>query len=77
MNTDDSRVSDEKRARLSISGMTCGGCADTVKRVLSRVPGVTAVEVDLDKGAASVGGTAGGPALVAAVVAAGYDARLA
>ena len=63
--------------KLSISGMTCGGCANTVKRVLSRVPGATAVEVDLDKGAASVAGTAAAPALLAAVVAAGYEANLA
>lgn len=63
--------------KLSISGMTCSGCASTVKRVLSRVPGTTAVVVDLDNGAASVAGTAGAPALVAAVVAAGYDAKLA
>jgi copper chaperone len=62
--------------KLSISGMTCSGCASTVKRVLSRVPGTTGVEVDLDKGAASVAGTADA-ALVAAVVAAGYDAKLA
>jgi hypothetical protein len=34
------------------------------------------VDVDLDKGAAIVGGSAGGPALVAAVVAAGYEAKL-
>ena len=62
--------------KLSISGMTSSGCADTVKRLLSRVPGVTSVEVDLDKGAAVVGGTPGVPALVAAVVAAGYEAQL-
>ena len=63
--------------KLSISGMTCSGCASTVKRVLSRVPGTTAVVVDLDNGAASVAGTADAPALAAAVVAAGYDAKLA
>jgi copper chaperone len=26
---------------LAVSGMTCGGCAATVTRVLSRVPGVS------------------------------------
>lgn len=76
MGTNQSGANGATSVNLSISGMTCSGCADTVKRVLSRVAGVTAVEVDLDGGAATVGGTAGGPALVAAVVAAGYDARL-
>ena len=76
MNADQSSANGATSAELSISGMTCSGCADTVKRVLSRVPGVTSVEVDLDKGAAIVVGSAGGPALVAAVVAAGYEANL-
>ena len=76
MNADQSSANGATSAEPSISGMTCSGCADTVKRVLSRVPGVASVEVDLDKGAAAVGGTAGVPALVAAVVAAGYGAQL-
>jgi copper chaperone CopZ len=76
MNADQSSANGETNANLSISGMTCSGCVNTVKRVLSRVPGVTNVDVDLDKGAAVVTGTAGGPALVAAVVAAGYEAQL-
>ena len=72
-----SGASTPAEVKLSISGMTCSGCASTVKRVLSRVPGTTGVDVDLDRGAASVAGTASGPALVAAVVAAGYEAKLA
>jgi hypothetical protein len=32
---------------LAITGMTCNGCAAAVTRVLSRVPGVANVEVDL------------------------------
>ena len=76
MTADQSNAAGATSATLSISGMTCSGCSNTVKRVLSRVPGVTDVTVDLDKGAATVGGSAAGPALVAAVVAAGYDAQL-
>ena len=30
-----------------IGGMSCGGCAATVKQILSNVNGVTAVKVDL------------------------------
>ena len=64
------------RLVLSISGMTCGGCANTVKRLLSGVHGVTAVDVDLVRGRAEVVGTARGADLVAAVAAGGFDAAL-
>lgn len=62
---------------LAITGMTCSGCVSTVKRVLSRVPGVTGAEVDLGSGRARVSGTASPDALLAAVQAAGYGAQLA
>lgn len=29
-------------------GMTCGGCAAAVKRILGKVPGVAAVETDVE-----------------------------
>jgi copper chaperone CopZ len=32
-----------------IGGMSCGGCATTVKNKLSAAPGVTSVQVDLAK----------------------------
>ncbi len=32
-----------------IGGMSCGGCAATVKNKLSAAPGVTSVSVDLGK----------------------------
>jgi copper chaperone len=37
-----------------ISGMSCGGCAATVKNKLSATPGVTSVMVDLGKKQAEV-----------------------
>ena len=43
---------------LSISGMTCSGCANTLTRVLSRVPGVEHASVDFPGGRAVVRGTA-------------------
>lgn len=61
---------------LSITGMTCPGCASTARRVLSRVPGVTGAEVDLASGRATVSGSARPEELVAAIEAAGYGARL-
>ena len=62
---------------LKIEGMTCGGCVRSVENALGRVPGVSAVTVDLASGSARVAAPeGGGPALVEAVEAAGYDARL-
>ncbi len=65
--------------KLKIDGMTCGGCANAVKRVLSATPAVTGVTVDLEAGSATVETSAEvDPALlVAAVEDAGYDARIA
>ena len=37
-----------------VSGMSCGGCAATVKNKLSLVQGVTSVNVSLDKKLAEV-----------------------
>jgi copper chaperone len=39
---------------FDISGMTCGGCAGSVKRALSKLPGVSQVEVSLQPGSAAV-----------------------
>jgi copper chaperone CopZ len=37
-----------------ITGMTCNNCTETVRQLLSAVPGVSGVEVDLEKQEASV-----------------------
>ena len=36
-------------ATLTISGMTCGGCVDSVSRVLNALDGVVKADVSLDK----------------------------
>ena len=61
---------------LAVSGMTCEGCARAVTRVLSNVPGVAAAKVDVAAGRASVTGNVRSEALIEAVVAAGYGAKL-
>ena len=38
----------------SVSGMTCNGCASTVKKTLEAVPNVNDVQIDLTKGVASI-----------------------
>ena len=44
----------EQRLALRITGMTCDGCADTVKRHLRREKGVLAVDVDWKAGRAEI-----------------------
>jgi copper chaperone CopZ len=62
--------------RLAITGMTCAGCVNAVRRVLVRVPGTADVRVALESGRAEVAGTAVPEALLAAVRKAGYGAEV-
>lgn len=39
---------------LTVPGMTCSACPITVKKALSRVPGVAKTDVDFDKRTATV-----------------------
>ena len=39
---------------LSVTGMTCGGCVNSVQKVLAALPGVQSVEVTLTPGQARV-----------------------
>lgn len=69
-------ASEPSRTVLSITGMTCGGCVNTVTRVLQRVPGVTRAEVDLASERARVEGAARPADLVAAAEGAGFGAAV-
>jgi copper chaperone len=40
--------------QLSVTGMTCGGCVNSVQNVLAALPGVQNVEVILNPGQANV-----------------------
>jgi len=44
-----------RRVVLKVDGMYCEGCAPIAKKALHKAPGVLAVEVDYDKGQATVG----------------------
>ena len=61
---------------LRVGGMTCGHCSAQVEQALAAVAGVTAAEVDLASGLATVAGTATPEALVAAVEATGKTAAV-
>lgn len=59
--------------KYKIGGMACGGCVANVKRVLSALPGVIAVEVELAGGVATVKGNVTAEEVSAAVENAGFD----
>jgi len=59
---------------LTVEGMSCGGCEQTVVEALESVSGVTHAEADRETDSATVEGDADVDALVQAVVDSGYDA---
>ena len=59
---------------LKIEGMTCSHCKAAVQTALTKVAGVTGVNVDLASGRAQVSGSAPVAALIAAVQDEGYKA---
>ncbi len=60
---------------ITVEGMHCGGCEQTVEDALREVDGVTDASADRDAEAATVSGSADVEALVTAVEQAGYRAR--
>lgn len=62
---------------LDIEGMTCSHCVHSVTKALKSVPGVSEVSVSLEQRSARVDGSAQPDALVRAVEAEGYKARVA
>jgi copper chaperone len=64
---------------LEVEGMSCGSCVKHVTEALQPLTGVSAVEVDLPSGHVRVNGEfpQGSAALVLALSAAGYPAKLA
>lgn len=60
---------------LTVEGMSCGHCEETVEEALRDVSGVTDASADHEDGQVSVDGDAEFTALVQAVEDAGYTAR--
>lgn len=60
---------------ITVEGMNCGHCEQTVEQALRDVRGVTGARVDLETGRATVEGDADVSALVRAVEDAGYTAH--
>ncbi|AUV84369.1 heavy metal transporter (plasmid) [Salinigranum rubrum] len=59
---------------ITVEGMTCEHCEQTVEEALEGVSGVTAASADRESESATVEGTVDADALVDAVNEAGYDA---
>lgn len=59
---------------ITVEGMTCGHCEQTVEDALKDVDGVTAANADRETESATVDGDADSDSLVRAVDDAGYDA---
>ncbi|WP_458190307.1 heavy-metal-associated domain-containing protein [Haladaptatus sp. NG-WS-4] len=59
---------------ITVEGMSCGGCEQTVEEALLDVDGVTTVEVDRSTESATIEGNTDADSLVTAVEDAGYSA---
>ena len=64
----------ETSYRLSIGGMSCAGCVATVEEAMRSVAGVTDATVNFAEHTATFRGTTTPPAVIQAIVAAGYEA---
>lgn len=61
---------------ITVSGMGCEGCEETVEDALRSVPGVTSVDVDHTTDSATVGGDVDRDAITRAIRNAGYEASI-
>ena len=43
-----------EKLHFTTTGISCGGCANSVRAILDRLPGVVHVDVDVDGGTADV-----------------------
>lgn len=62
-------------ATYTVSGMTCGHCVSAVTEEVTKIPGVTEVQVDLASGAVTIASDSGvdDSAVQTAVDEAGYE----
>jgi copper chaperone CopZ len=63
------------KQQFKVQNMKCMGCVSAVKAAVEPLPGVSAVEVDLEGGQAVVEGEFDVAEVAAAITAAGYPAE--
>lgn len=68
-------MTERREYTLSVEGMTCGGCAAAVERIVSRIDPGAKAKVDLGAGEARIEGEAAPEAVCEALSKAGYPAR--
>lgn len=61
--------------KFKIDGMSCAHCVGTVKTAVSKLPGVTDVDIDLLKGTATVTGQFDAQEVLQAIATTGYTAK--
>jgi copper chaperone CopZ len=59
---------------ITVEGMSCGHCEQSVEEALEAIDGVTSAAADRETESVTIDGSAGADALVEAVENAGYDA---
>ncbi len=59
--------------KLKVSGITCGGCAASIRRALDRAAPGAKVAVDIATGEVAIEGTPDRASAIAAIEEAGYD----
>ncbi|GAA4258452.1 hypothetical protein GBZ26_11705 [Azospirillum formosense] len=60
--------------QFTVPGMTCGGCANAVRKALTAVPGITAIQADPPNRRLAVDGDVGADLIIRTLADAGYDA---
>jgi len=67
-------AANSEQVYLSLEGMTCASCVNSIESALKKVDGVTTVDVNFGSRSALISGTTPAKTLIAAVVDAGYGA---
>ncbi len=62
--------------QITVQGMGCASCAAKITRAIQALDADATVQVDLARARVSISSQADAPALVAAISALGYQARL-
>jgi copper chaperone CopZ len=65
----------ERNLAIEVEGMSCGGCVSSVTRVLSRLPGVRVLGVEVGSAKVAVEESTGERELTGAIEKAGFTAR--
>ncbi|MER2604946.1 MAG: heavy metal-associated domain-containing protein [Siculibacillus sp.] len=60
---------------VTVEGMTCGGCVESVKRAVLKADPSADVAIDLDSGRVDVTGALDRAALTAVIEATGFDVK--